>query len=320
MSDEFWKRYCKLTIQKQSDNVEALDFSDFRIVFQVAQATVDAPKFAEIYIYNLSDETMNLLAGKDSENKGQIVILEAGYQGMHDIVFKGRVFQFRKGRDNPTDKYLCIIAQSGESASFSITNASLAAGANAQEERDIILSDLGMYGVESRYLNGIDSQEYPRGRVLFGQSTQLLNFVADKTASDIRIEDEQVVMIDKAGKTDDVAVILSPATGLIGMPELTQEGLRFESLLNPNIKFGSQVQIDMSLIQTQNFNISWGQQGIDQQQKSISTAAGKNGFYNVVSAEYRGDTRGDEWYVGGVAVGVGALPPLTGISITGVAE
>ena len=316
---EYWKRHCKLTVQINNGVSEALDLSDFRITFRVAQATVNTPKFAEIYIYNLSENTMNLLAGESSEEKGQTVILEAGYQGFYDIIFKGQVFQYRRGRDNPTDKFLCIIAQSGEAGRFSITNAALAAGANAEEERKIIMEDLRKNGVDSRYLNNIDSQDYPRGRVLFGQSTNLLNNLALNTGSVCRIEDDQVTMVDENGKTNEVAVVLTPSTGLVGMPQLTVEGLRFTALLNPAIKFGSQVQIDMSLIQTQNFDISYGQGGLDQASKSIQKASGKNGFYNVVSAEYYGDTRGDSWYVDGVAVGIGGTPPISGASITGVA-
>ena len=75
----------------------------------------------------------------------------------------------------------------------------------------------------------------------------------------------------------------------------------------------------MSLVQTQNFDITYGQGGLDQASKSIQTASGRDGFYNVVSAEYYGDTRGDDWYVEGIAVGVGAIPPVSGVSITGVA-
>lgn len=261
---EYWKRYCKLTVQVKNGAVQALDLSDFRITFRVAQATVNSPKFAEIYIYNLSEEMMNLLAGKDNEQKGQTIILEAGYQSFYDIVFKGSVFQFRRGRDNPTDKFLCIIAQSGEAAKYAITNASVIAGINAMEERNIILKDLQEKGVDPRYLNDIDSKAYVRGRVLFGQSTELLNKLAANTGSVCRIEDDQITMIEENGKTNEQAIVLTPSTGLVGMPQLTLDGLRFTALLNPSIKFGSQIQIDMSLVQTQNFDIGYGQQGLDQ--------------------------------------------------------
>lgn len=62
-----WKRNCKLTIQLDQSEPKALDLSEFKITFQVSQPTTEQPKAAEIYIYNLSSETMNLLAGVDSQ-------------------------------------------------------------------------------------------------------------------------------------------------------------------------------------------------------------------------------------------------------------
>ncbi|MEQ1191211.1 hypothetical protein ABLU13_19660, partial [Acinetobacter seifertii] len=60
-----WMRNCRLTIQVDKNAPEALDFSDFKITFVVSQGTTEQPKAAEIYIYNLSHQTMNLLAGVD---------------------------------------------------------------------------------------------------------------------------------------------------------------------------------------------------------------------------------------------------------------
>ena len=73
-----WKRNCKLTIQIDANEPKALDLSQFKIVFNIGQATNEQPKAAEIYIYNLSSETMNLLAGVDSQKINTQVILECG--------------------------------------------------------------------------------------------------------------------------------------------------------------------------------------------------------------------------------------------------
>ena len=70
-----WGRLCRLTIQINKDAPEALDLSDFHIYFHISQPTTEAPKAAEIYIYNMSKETMDLLCGIDDQKiEGQVIL------------------------------------------------------------------------------------------------------------------------------------------------------------------------------------------------------------------------------------------------------
>lgn len=318
-----WKRNCRLTVQVQKGQDDALDLSEMRIKFRIGQATVDNPKFAEIYIYNLSPATMNRLSGENGFGEvGQTVILEAGYASELDIVFKGQVFQYRRGRDNPTDTWLCILAQSGNNAiNYAVVNKAVPAGMTQQQIRDDLKSEFKKCGVDAGYMCDVSDQALPRGKTFSGMLRDYVKQFTQTNNTDLVIEDDKAVMIPRGGSNGEPAFVMTPETGLIGMPQLTTEGLRVTCLLNPRLKWGGQVQVDMSRIQTQGFDVGYAGQYVDQPYKDIKSAQGINGFYNIVSVNHDGDTRGDNWYTELVCVGVGSkATPLTGAAIKAVQQ
>lgn len=89
---EQWKRNCRLTVQLKYGEPEALDLSEMRIVFRINQPTAETPKAAEFYIYNLSEDTMNRLAGEDNSNVGAMVTFEVGYGDELSTILKVQLF------------------------------------------------------------------------------------------------------------------------------------------------------------------------------------------------------------------------------------
>ena len=64
---ENWKRACQLIVGIEKGKTDALDFSEFRIVFSVGQALVGQPGTAEVYVYNLlSHLTTGVRSGSDT--------------------------------------------------------------------------------------------------------------------------------------------------------------------------------------------------------------------------------------------------------------
>lgn len=316
-----WKRNCRLTVQLQKGQEQALDLSEYKIRFRIGQATVDNPKFADIYIYNLSPNTMNRLSGEKGFGEvGQTVILEAGYGNELAIIFKGQVFQYRRGRDNPTDTWLCILAQSGNQAiNYGVVNKTHPAGMTQQQIRDELKEEYKKCGVDAGYMCDVSDQALPRGKSFIGMLRDYTKQFMQTNDTDLVIEDDKVVMIPRGGSTDEPAFAMTPKTGMIGMPQLTTEGLRVTCLLNPRLKWGGKIQVDISHIQTQAYDVSYSGQYVDQPYKNLETAQGQDGFYNVVSVTHSGDTRGDEWYSELVCVGVGSsATPLTGAAIKAV--
>ncbi|WP_277561368.1 phage protein [Acinetobacter beijerinckii] len=315
---ENWERACQLVVGLEAGKSEALDLSSFRIVFSVGQALVGQPGTAEVYIYNLSTETMNKFKGENGEfNTGQDFALYAGYKDNLGLIFQGQVFQFRRGRESPTDTYLCIIAQNADTQhNFAVIKGTLAAGRNLEQEKQVIAETFKSNGAKTGYLAPAANQdEAPRGKTYFGLASDYLNEYASNNNQDTGYVDGEITIIDRNRPADASAYVLKPLTGLIGMPQLTMSGLRAECLMNPKIKIGSQVQIDSKLIQTENYDTTYSQQGVDQPFKQ---AFGADGYYNVVAVTHDGDTRGDIWQTSIVGTGVNAVQAVSGVAIHGV--
>lgn len=299
---------------------KALDLSDMRIVFRVNQATKDNAQFAEIYVYNMSESTMNTLEGDGVVVAGQKVILEAGYGDDMGIIFKGDVFQVRRGRESQTDTWFCILAQAGNQAlSTAVVRKEFPAGTTPKQMQDFIKEEYKNYGVDTGYMCKVsESQGLPRSKSVFAPLQEFLKqFCKDNNAEAI-IEDDTIKMLPLGESTGAPAYVLNTRTGLVGMPQLTTDGLNVTCLLNPRLKYGGQIKVDMASIQTQAYDVSYGGQYVDQVQKSLQTAAGKYGRYNIVSITHSGDTRGNDWYTQVIAVGLGAQVQISGTSINAV--
>lgn len=317
---EQWLRKCKLTVQINKNEPIALDLSDFHITFQVAQPTTDQPKYAEIYIYNLSAKTMNLLAGDDNQIKDTQVLLEVGYQSTAlNLLFKGNVFQYRRGRDNQTDTWLCILAQSSDKyKQNAVINQSVPAGVSINDMNQLLMGEVQKYNVEQGYTPTLSNQQYARGRVFFGSlDRHVQQFCADNNLN-FHVSDDVLNMYKIGHYIEKPAISITRHTGMIGMPELTTEGLNVSCLLNPELQRGGRIVVDLGNLQTEAYDIQYGKQGIDQPQKNANTATNKQGYFIVQSVQHFGDNRGDTWYTQTVSTAPGAVQPMTGISIKGV--
>ena len=315
-----WKRNCKLTIQVDKNEPQALNFSKFRIVFSVSQATNEQPKAAEIYIYNLSSQTMNLLAGADNSKTDTQVILECSYgTDAPMVVFKGRVFQYRRGRENATDTWFCILAQSGDKlATEAIINQCVPAGTGINAVGEIVVLEAQKHGMTVGEMAKLSEQKYPRGRVLFGSLHGYIQKIGKENNVVFDYSDDVLSSVDLNKHSIEPMQILTPKTGLVGLPQLTSEGLSIKCLLNPKLKRMGRVQVDMSNLQTEQYDINYGGQGVDQILKNPKTATNTQGIFVIRAIEHNGDTRGDEWYTSMICTSEGAAVPTTGITINAV--
>lgn len=311
-----WQRNFRLTIQVDKDAESALDLSEFRCVFQVSQATATQPKAAQIYIYNLSDKTMNLLAGVDNSNLDTTVIIECSY-GADPLqtIFKGRVFQYRRGRENATDTYLCVLAISGDTVqNTAVINQCVPSGTTVDDMGKVLVAEAQKNGMDVGETVKLSEQKYIRGRVLFGSLGGYIQKIGKENNVTFDWSDDVLRSIDADKYSIEPIQIITPTTGIVGLPELTSEGLNVKCLLNPSLKRMGRIQIDMSDLQTQQYDIDYESQGKDQVFKNPKTATNTEGIFVIQAIEHNGDTRGNDWYSVMVCTAIGAAVPITGIT------
>jgi len=112
------------------------------------------------------------------------------------------------------------------------------------------------------------------------------------------IQKGEVVFLDNTGYREGEAVKLNVNTGLIGMPEQTDGGIRVQCLLNSRLRIGGLVQLNNEeVIQMMQRNpdsapIAFNQWAGFQFQAALSP----DGAYRAFVVEHEGDTRGHSWY------------------------
>jgi len=287
-----------------SEGERGLDLSEFRFTFQTVQQDVESPANATIRVYNLSDETSAKVRGEYST-----VTLQAGYDGGFGLIFSGTIKQFRIGRENATTKYLDILAADGDVAyNWSTVNKTLSAGSKPEDRIRAAVEAMGAKGgVTPGYLMPFSGGILPRGKVLFGMARSMVRSEAENQGATWNISNGQLNVIPRDGFLPGEALKLNALTGMIGLPEQTDQGLRVRTLLNPNIVIGKLIQIDnKSINQTLNRNPNAPPGPAFDRYVGVQLLATttNDGIYRVYVAEHRGDTRGQDWYTDIIALAV----------------
>ncbi len=295
------------------NDTEALDLSELHLKFQTEGAQVENPNTLVLRVYNLSKNTLNRVINNGEFNK---VAVSAGYQnGNFGLIFKGVIKQFRIGRENATDTYLDILAADGDfEYNQGVVNTTLQ-GANNTPAKTIeaLSSAMGTTLDSSSVI--YDNQHVPniRGTVLFGMARARMRNVATTLDASWTISNGKMVVVANSGYLEGEAVKINIATGLIGMPEQTDGGIKIKCLLNSRIRIGGLVQLNNSEINQLLFQnpdaapIPYDQWAGFQNLASLSP----DGTYMVFSVTHEGDTRGTPWYSNLVCLAVKVSAPST---------
>lgn len=285
----------------------AMDLSQMQIRFKVYNTTAQTLKRADIRIYNLSAETANTI-----NNEFTRVELSAGYGDELGLIFQGQIAQIRVGKENATDSFVDIFAQDGDAAyNWSVTNKSLAAGWTPDQLYTSLLQDLAPYGITAGYKPTFTGAAASRGRSCYGLTRDYLRDLATQQNCEWGIEDGQLNFIPLTSFVPGEAVVLTSATGMIGTPEMTIQGLVVRSLLNSKIKSGGQIKVDNASIASLKISIPYT--GLD-----IAPGTDADGFYVSRVVQHIGDTRGPEWYTSMICVAVDGTAPASGPTILDV--
>lgn len=280
-----WIRKCVLSVDGESGSV---DLSSLRIRFKVEQNNVQRPNAARVTITNVARSTFEKI-----KKEGKKITIEAGYEEGFGRIFQGQIIQAIYGRENPTDTYVTIVAQSGDHAyNFSVVNKTLAAGHTFRDQVDAVLDVMKPFGITAGHISDLGNKKMPRARTLHGMARDVLRQIGFSTASDWSIQDDKLQILKSTDTVPGQAFILNTQTGLIGMPTQTIDGILVRCLLNPRIRPGTRIKIDQKSVQQAVFSPNYTGEVMNSMLPSLAA----DGFYKVVIAEHEGDTRGTPWY------------------------
>lgn len=285
----------------------AIDLSEMHIRFVVRNTTAQTLKRAEIRVYNLSEDTARKI-----QNEFARVELSAGYGDEIGLIFKGQIAQIMAGKENATDTYVDIFAQDGDAAyNWSTTNRTLSKGWTPDQLHAALLQDLAPYGVTAGYKPTFSGEAAPRGRACYGMTRDHLSELAAQQGCEWGIEDGRLNFVKLSSFIPGEAIVLNSATGMIGTPKMTIQGLMVRSLLNSRIKSGGQVKIDNASIAGLTVVIPYS--GLD-----VAPGTDADGAYTSRVVQHVGDTRGQEWYTDMICVAVDGTAPASGPTLLDV--
>lgn len=299
-------QYMRQISLKIGNDEEALDLSELRIRFSVRRGDVATPNTADIRVYNVSDQT----AKKAQLKEFSRVVLQAGYAGNYGVIFDGTIKQVRRGRESQTDTYLDITAADGDSAyNFAVMNASLAAGSTPDDHLQAALQSMASRGVTMGQGMTLSGNKLPRGKVMFGMVRDHLDNLGKTQDMSWSFQDGQLTLIPNTAYLPGEAVVVTSATGMVGLPEQTQNGITVKMLLNPGVRIGRRLQINNASIQQYRYGVGLN----DTRQNLFTNQSAKldaDGFYKVLVANHSGDSRGNEWYTDVICISVDETVPI----------
>lgn len=293
-----------------------LEFESFKVTFQVRRGDIQTPNSADVMIYNVKPQTANQISTKEFNE----LRIQAGYEGNFGLIFQGNVKQVRIGREDAVNTYVSITAADGDSAyNFAAIRRSFARGFQPRNAIEAFLSSMGNFGIKPGYVPELPQSGKFRGRVFYAMTRDELRDFSAAYNVQWSIQDKALTFIPRTGYIPGDPVIISPQTGLIEVPEQTQNGIETRVLLNPQLKIGKLVKLENTTINLLRYGLDTGSQANNQfLAQSVKTNA--QGLYYVMSAEHSGDTRGDAWWTDLVLLAVDSAVPLSAVTRATVAD
>ena len=294
--DQFGRKFSLILA---SQNGKLKDFSEFKVVFDIQNADRESPNNAVVRIYGLSRDTIKALTQNDEY---ELISVSAGYEnGNYGIIFSGNIKQYRHGKEDSTTMYLDILAADGAKAyEQAFLNESISAGpgsSNADDFNSIAKSA----GLTTEYGTIKSSNFFKpsiRGKVRFGLARMYARNAARSSGCGWSIQNGVLTVIDNSGYRRDEIVELNSLTGLTGIPEQTDEGIRCTCLLNSKIQIGDMIRLNNSSINSLDYSANSASPTPYNRRVGLQPLAplSDNGLYRVLVADHEGDTRGNNWY------------------------
>lgn len=285
-----------------------IELADLRVKFTIRRGDLQTPNAADVRIYNVSAQTAVRL-----EREFTQVIIQAGYEGNFGLIFTGTIKQSKRGRESATDSYIDIVAADGDQAyNFATMSLSLAAGCTPYDQLSAIqiaLRDMARGAIQPGYYPELSRNGRVRGIVHYGMVRDELRDFAEQNDCLWSIQDGKLTLIPRAGYIPGQPVLISPQSGLVGVPEVTQNGIEMRILLNPGVRIGQLVKLD-STINPYRYSLNKDSQADNAALSTSNTKTNADGLYYVMNADHTGDTRANEWYTDLTCLAVDAEIPL----------
>lgn len=231
-----------------SDNKNKLSAVGLRISAEVSFGYGSPAPYARVRVYGLPQETMNkLITAKFQQVKTlrTLITIEAA-EGEGDFyqVFSGGIFMALPEYSEAPNVSIVIEAISAVFESKLPTPAESYEGSHSVSE---IISGICKrigFSFESNNVNAMVDNPY-----LTGSDLEKIRWLCVNNDLDLYLGNNSVAIAPKGAPRNIKIAVISPDTGLIGYPVITNIGATFKCLYDPSIQFGALVRVKGSQIE-----------------------------------------------------------------------
>jgi hypothetical protein len=258
-------------------NPGGIEAHEIKISFDVAKSASSTPNSASIRIWNLKESTRNSL-GKELDD----ITLEAGYippgeQGNVGIIFKGQMRDVEHRRDG-ADIITELSVGDGDKAVRSATiSKTYKAGTKVEQIAKDIQAEFKKKGIDQGEFKFPKTMPpFKRPYTVCGGCKREMDTLGRGKGFYWSIQNGTMEIIPSDGFIGQI-VLLTPKTGLINTPTITDNGVKFKALLNPEIRPNRRVKIESSILELNS----------------------ENGEFRVTECNFSGDNRDGDFSVSG---------------------
>lgn len=256
-------------------NPGSLQVHELKIGFNIQKDISGVPNSAVIEIWNLTEGHRNAV-GKELDD----VTLEAGYmppEGGSNVgtIFKGQMRDVEHRREGP-DIITTLTCGDGDKAIGQATiSRTFPRGTRVETVIEAINDEFAKQNIARGEWKGVgDLPTLTRPYSMCGSCSRELNRLGRTHGFYWSIQNGALEIIPGDGYLGGIA-FLTPTTGLIESPTITDNGVSAKALLNPEIRPNRRVRIESEMLK----------------------ANGGGGEYRVSAASYVGDNRDGDFFV-----------------------
>lgn len=263
-------------------NAGGTNLHDLTIRFSIKKGLSSTQNDATISIWNLSESSRNAL-GKELDD----IVLEAGYLppqggGNVGVIFKGQIRDVEHKRDGP-DIVTTLSCGDGDKAIREATiGKTYPKGSKVTDVVEDLYKQLEAEGIDrGEWKFPEDLPPFKRPYSVCGTCKRELDTLSRGHDFYWSIQNGTMEIVPGDGFVGGI-VLLSPETGLIDTPTITDNGVKFKALLNPEIRPNRRVRIESKTLEMN----------------------GENGEFRVSECTFAGDNREGDFTVSGTGESV----------------
>lgn len=275
MSVRQWLRRVEVTV---SGKAGTLTVRNLKIDFSVSKGIGSKQNTATIDVWNLTKSHRKQL-GEEFDK----IDLKVGYKdGPLSTIFKGNIRDVTHTKETADVKSSMECGDGDEAFSKGAVSKTFPAGTKPKAIVEYLAGE--MPGATKGEMKGLDDlPAYKRPVTLYGWSWAQMDKIGREQGFYWSIQNGQVEAV-KNDRHLQGTTVLSSETGMLGIPEITDKGVKIKALLNPNIAPGRLIDVRSDFLDEES--------GRD---KRRSDEGG--GLFRVSDVTFSGTNEGEEFYI-----------------------